>query len=196
MFDTVYDFSKFLSFRLKDDFGSGIRLLSTENLYFTSILAASLSFVLLCIVMFGGVIPSNVSWLVPLGFWAGLGHWLIGTAAILFIFLLRFLFILGFGALFNLPVHITRHFQETQSLNNCFVLLLMITCFVIVYSGFYFPQGTIQVLAISLIFYLTFRLLNIYIKLSRLRTYSLLYIFSYLCTTEIIPALVGIQILF
>ncbi|MBO3698884.1 DUF4271 domain-containing protein [Fabibacter sp. E12] len=197
MFTAVYDFSKFLNFKLKDEFGSNLRLLSTESFYFTVILSASLSFVAL-ILVFGLSQMGQLalfSWLVPESFGAGILIWLGMTASFQLLFLIKYLFIFLMGTLFNLPASTSRHFQEVQSLNNCFVLAMTSLCAIVVYSNFVIPDLLIKAIVGVTLIYLLYRLLNIYMKLEQLKLYSKLYIFSYLCSTEIIPAIVGIKLL-
>ncbi len=197
MFATVYDFSKLLNFKLKDDFGSNIRLLSTESLYFSIILSASASFVLL--VLFFGLNQTEgfvlVPWLIPESFGSGILIWLVMTASIQLFFLIKYLFIWMMGSLFNLPPSTSRHFQEMQSLNNCFVMGMTILCALVIYSNYSFPVLLINTILVGTVIYLLYRLLNFYVKLEQLKLYNKLYIFSYLCSTEIIPAIVGIKLL-
>lgn len=197
MFSAVYDFSKLLNFKLKDEFGSNIRLLSTESLYFTIILSASASFVVM-ILVFGLNQFDRLGafeWLLPENFGMGLLIWLGMTAAFQLTFLMKFLFIWLIGGLFNLPVSTSRHFQEVQNLNNCYVLAVTIICGLMIYSSYGFSETLIDAVLWGTVIYLLYRLLNIYIKLEQLKLYSKLYIFSYLCSTEIIPAIVGIKLL-
>lgn len=195
MFASVYNFSKFGQFKIKDDFGSNIRLLSTENFYFTIILSASISFVALNILIYRVELLSGWSWLIPQNLGAGLLIWLLLTVSIQLFFLLKYLFMSGFGALFNLPQSVSRHYQEIQSLNNCFVLILVGVTTIAVYSSYNFPVKLVNLMITSVLIYLLYRMLNVYIKLDQLKTYSKLYIFSYLCTTEIIPTIIGFKLL-
>ncbi len=195
MFAVVYDFSKFLNFKIKDEFGSNIRLFSAENLYFTAILSASTSFVILNLFIFNNEVPAHFSWLVPKTFLSGLLIWLLMTIVIQLVFLIKYFFIVLIGFLFNLPSNVSRHYHEVQSLNNCFVLGLMTICSLAVYSRFSFPVNMVDTMVMVLLIYLLYRLLNIYVKLEQLKVYSKLYIFSYLCTTEIIPTILGIELL-
>lgn len=198
MFATVYDFSKLLSFKIKDEFGSNIRLFSTESFYFTVVLSASLSFVLV-VLLFGLNELGRLSmtpWLIPENFGAGILLWLVSTAGFQLFFLLKFALISLMGSLFNLPLSQSRHFYEVQSFNNCFALGMAIICALVVYSNYSFPELLVSTILTSTFIYLLYRLLNLYIKLEQLKLYSKLYIFSYLCSTEIIPAIVGIKLLY
>lgn len=195
MFTSIYNFSKFGNFRIKDDFGSNIRLLSTENFYFTTILSASISFVVLNLLVYQPEPIISWTWLIPESLGAGLLIWLLLTICIQLFFLLKYLFMSAFGALFNIPLSVSRHYQEMQGLNNCFVLILVGVSTVAVYSNFNFPIGLIDLMITGVLIYLLYRMLNIYVKLYQLKTYSKLYIFSYLCTTEIIPTIIGFKLL-
>ncbi|OEK06876.1 DUF4271 domain-containing protein [Roseivirga misakiensis] len=196
MFSAVYNFSKFTSFRIKEDFGSNMRLFSTENFYFTLLLSASISFVGLNLFMFSASLPEYLSWIVPSNFGSGLLIWLLLTISVQLLFLLKFLFLSAFGGLFALPLSVSKHYQEVQALNNCFVLLLLATCTITIYSNYYFPPDLTGVLMTTVVIYLLYRLLNIFFKLWQLKLYSKLYIFSYLCTTEILPTVIGFKLLF
>ncbi|MFY0591474.1 DUF4271 domain-containing protein [Roseivirga sp.] len=196
MFSAVYNFSKFGHFKIKEDFGSNIRLFSTENFYFTLLLSASISYVGLNMLMFSTGLPEFMEWAVPKNFGAGVLIWLLLTITVQLFFLLKFLFLSGFGGLFGLPLSTSRHFQEVQGLNNCFILFLVGICAITTYSNYYFPTNLIGILMMSILIYLLYRLLNIFFKLSQLKIYSNLYIFSYLCTTEILPTVIGIKLLF
>lgn len=195
MFASIYNFSKFGNFKIKDDFGSNIRIFSTENLYFTIILSASISFVVLNIIIYKAEPLSVFPWLVPQSLGAGLLIWLLLTISIQLFFLLKYLYMSAFGALFNLPLSVSRHYQEMQGLNNCFVLILVGVSTIAVYSNFNFPIGLVNLMIMGVLIYLLYRLLNIYLKLDQLKTYSKLYIFSYLCSTEIIPTIIGFKLL-
>lgn len=195
MFASIYNFSKFGNFKIKDDFGSNIRLFSTENLYFTIILSASISFVVLNIIIYKPEPLSVFPWLVPQSLGAGLLIWLLLTVSIQLFFLLKYLYMSAFGILFNLPLSVSRHYQEMQGLNNCFVLILVGVSTIAVYSNFNFPIGLVNLTITGVLIYLLYRLLNIYIKLDQLKIYSKLYIFSYLCSTEIIPTIIGFKLL-
>ena len=195
MFTVVYDFSKLVTFKIKDEFGSSIRLFSTESLYFTAILSASIGFVVFNIFLSRQDLMEQLPWMVPANFGVGILLWLLITITIQLIFLIRYLFLGLVGWLFNLPLSISRHYQEVQGLNNCFVLAIVVVSTATLYSSYQFPGSIIRFLAIVTLIYLFYRLLNVYVKLNQLGAYSKLYIFSYLCTTEITPAIIGLKLL-
>lgn len=195
VFAATYSPLKFFTLRSKEDFGTGLRILSIEYLHFTFVLSAATVFILL---VFNDYLDDKAflpAWLNPSDLGEGLLIWMGMSAVFVLLFMLRYLMISGFGQLFNLPNGISRHFQEAQSLNQVFVLFIWLVVTVTLYSQFYFPEFIFNTILITALSYLVYRQLNLYIKFLGTGGYSKLFIFSYLCTTEIIPALIAIKLL-
>ena len=195
VFLATYSLKKFFVFRQSEDFGTGLRLLSTENLHFTYLLSAASTFCILVIDSFPSTDTFFPSWLQSDSIIEGVLIWMGMSVVVVLLFLLRYLFISVYGKLFNLPNSMSRHFQEAQSLNQVFILFISGSLIVMLYSGFYFPNFVFQIIITSVGIYLIYRQFNLYFKFVSLGTYSKLYIFSYLCTTELIPVLIGINLL-
>ena len=194
VFLATYSVTRFFSIRLKDDFGTGLRLLSTEYLHFTYLLSSAIAFNLL---LLNDQFEEHVFlpfWLKPEGVLEVLLVWMGLSVVLILMFLLRYAMVSGFGKLFNLPNGLTRHFQEAQSLNQVFVLFVTVLIILVLYSGFYFPLKIANALLVLCVLYVIYRQINLYIKFLSTGTYSKLYIFSYLCTTEIIPVFIGVKL--
>lgn len=195
VFMAVYSPLKFFSLRAKEDFGTGLRVFSTEYLHFTFVLSAATIFNLLIFNDYLGEDAILPAWLNPSGIGEGILIWLGLSVVGVLVILLRYLMISGFGQLFNFPNAVSRHFQEAQSLNQVFILFLWLVITITLYSRFYFPEFIFQAVLITILIYMVYRQLNLYLKFLYTGGYSKLFIFSYLCTTEIIPAIIGIKIL-
>ncbi|NVJ48600.1 MAG: DUF4271 domain-containing protein [Cytophagia bacterium] len=195
LFASIYSFDKFFVFKYRDDFGSGIRLFSTESFYFTGVLSLTLSFGILCLYFFQPGLKELLPWLQIDTFLWGLLVWIVLGVAVQFVFFLKFVFILIFGWLFNIPSQETRHFQEYQSFNHSFSILLYVILSISVYVRYNFPGVSLQIIAVLLAIYLVFRWINLFFKIRSLRVCSNLYIFSYLCSTELMPTLIGINLI-
>lgn len=195
LFSVIYSFDKFFIFKYKDDFGSGIRLFSTESFYFTGVLSLSLSFSLLCVYFFIPEVRQSISWLEITSITWGIVVWLILGLAIQFLMFLKFLFVRCIGWLFNIPIDDVRHFQEFQSFNHSFSVIAYVILSIAIYLRFSFPQLALQITGLLLLIYLLFRLINLFMKIRSLGVCSNLYIFSYLCSTEIMPTLIGVKLL-
>lgn len=194
LFVSIYSFGKFLSFRYRDEFGSGIRLFSTESFYFTALLSLNFSFVIICLFLFSPEIQASLNWLKIETIAYGILAWLVLAFALQFVFFLKFLFLRIFGWLFNVPSEQSRHFQGFQSMNNSFSIMLYLLMSISIYVRFSFPGLSLKILAVLVSIYVIFRLINLFFKIRNLGVYSNLYIFSYLCSTELIPTLLGLNL--
>lgn len=195
LFSFVFSYSKLFSFKYKEDFGSGIRLFSAENFYFSAVLSALLGYVLLTFYLMSPTIELEVDWLNINTIWQAILVWLLVSISIQLLFLLKYLFLQFFGWLFALQASQTKHFQEFQGLNHLFALLLFFVVSVALYLQFKFPTFTLELVAWLAGIYLIYRLLNIFFKIRSLGIGSNLYIFSYLCSTELIPTFVVLKFL-
>ena len=195
IFAVAYNFSGFFKFKMKNKLGSEIKLSGTESFYTTAMFSASFSFVVFNILLSTPVWINQLNRWVPHNFWIGILLWLLITMIVMLICLLRYLFFTTVGWLFNLPLSASRHYQEAQSLNNCFVMSMGTLSIIFLYSHYLFPTLVIRLIVFAALIYLIYRIMNVYVKLNQLGSYSKLYIFSYFCTTEIIPAIIGLKLL-
>ena len=100
-----------------------------------------------------------------------------------------------FGWMFDISVQQSRHFQEFQSFNHSFSLLVYLLFSISVYVRFNFPLISLKLAMVLLAIYLFFRLINLFFKIRSSGAYSNLYIFSYLCSTELVPTLLGVYLI-
>ena len=193
LFASVYDYRKFFSFKPAEDFGAGIKLLSTESVHFTSLMSAMLGFVVLNLAQ---IIPNSFPEMLQVrSFTGGLFLWVVLSIAVFILLLLKYAFTAMVGLLFDLKQPKTRHFQEVLSLNHLFTGLLFLSFIVALFSRFYLPPTMAQTILVATSIYLLYRLISLFFKIRRHTDSSLLYIFSYLCTTEIFPLTIGIIVL-
>jgi hypothetical protein len=195
LFASVYSYARFFSTRLRDDFGSGIRLFSTENFYFTAVLSLNFSFAAVCLYLFTPSVQATIPWLAIESMGKGLLVWLLTAMAIQFLFFLKFLFVAWFGWLFGIPTDQSRHFSEIQLMNNGLSVVMYLILAISLFGRFSFPEFTVKLILATLAFYLVFRFFNLFLKIRNLGASSNLYIFSYLCSTELIPTLLGLNLL-
>lgn len=195
LFAFVFSFGKLFSFKYKEDFGTGIRLFSAENFYFSAVLSSLLGYVLITFYLLSQAIEFDIDWLKINSIWQAILVWLLLSISIQLLFLLKYLFLRFFGWLFALQASQIKHFQEFQGLNHLFALSLFFVVSVALYLQFKFPPFTLELVALLAGIYLIYRLLNIFFKIRSLGIGSNLYIFSYLCSTELIPTFVVLKFL-
>ena len=186
IFSVTYSSRSFFSLKPTEDLNTGIRLLSTENLFFTLILAGILAFgisTLNYIVMddpFQLVVLPNVVLTVLI-------NWFLVLLMVGFFFLLKFFYIKLIGWLFNFPDTQSGHFQEYQSLSHAFYLFYHLLTAVFLISVLVLSTSFARGMAILLGIFLISRIFLLTVRLYAKSDFSIFYIFSYICTTELLP---------
>lgn len=189
LFASVYDYGKFFSFKPTQDFGAGIKLLSTESLHFTSLMSVMLGYVGVNMMhLFRDSFPDLLH---ITSFGGGLLLWVLISLAVFILLILKYVFTAMVGWLFDLPQPQTRHFQEVLSLNHLFIGLLFLALTIVLFTHFQLPDLLPEVILAATAIYLFFRLISLFFKIRQHTGSSMLYIFSYLCTTEIFPLAIG-----
>ncbi|WP_339607861.1 DUF4271 domain-containing protein [uncultured Roseivirga sp.] len=187
--------NKLFGFRVREDLGSNLRPFSSEHLYFTALSSLSLSFVILFIA--NGLWKDNglPEILIVDHFGFAILQWL-GLFVVLNVLVyVKFLLILGFGLLFDLRSTISRHFVDMVNASLVFFLIVLLFLAVISFSFIVFPKNLIQfTLAASIIFFY-YRGFLIYMRMLNDRPHSKLFIFSYICATELTPLTIGLVLI-
>lgn len=185
---------KLFGFRLKEDLGSSLRPFSTEHIYFTGLYSLALSFVALFLVnQLQREIP--VDWLQVRNIPNGLLVWLVLGIALNLVVYLKYLLILLLSSLFNTRGFVSRHFIDFINASLFYYVISAIVIALGVYASFIPGVLFINTLKVSLLIFLFYRCLLLYIRLMQLSNYSKLYIFSYICSTELIPLIIGLKFL-
>lgn len=191
IFNNTYQAIALFSPKPMAEQGAGIKLLSTENLLITLLLAGCLSFSLLLFGYEFELVPvfTSSTFVGVFGSWLGL-ILLVGL-----LFLIKFIFLYFVGWLFDLSLTQTAHYQEYQAMSHVFhffyVLILGLSLVATPDLSHKFMIKMGYVFVIFFAFRQLILLLRLYVK----GGYSIYYIFSYLCTTELIPWIICIGIL-
>ncbi|MDN5204018.1 DUF4271 domain-containing protein [Fulvivirgaceae bacterium BMA10] len=195
-FKNFYSFRKAVNFKLRDENVANPRFLAKSNLLILLTHSLIIAFSLIVISkMTSAVLPpvfiSDFS-----NLFSALYDWL--TMG-LFVFLLiwfKYIIILAISNLFDLKRINNFHFLEFIRLSMIIYLGVIALIAVLLLSsyqpnseGFIFLKGLIVVLSVI-------RVIVLYFKFLRLVSFRNLYLFSYLCTTEILPLIVGLKVLY
>lgn len=120
--------------------------------------------------------------------------WTMGAAMIFFLLILKYWLLSLAGSLFKLPFAM-RHYLEYFRMSNIFftaLFLLVLTLFLGLKSDL---NNISQIVVNFVILFLIIRVVALYFKFIRVTSFKNLYLFSYLCSTEILPMVVGLKIL-
>jgi hypothetical protein len=194
IFMTTYDPRAFFSLQSRDDINTGIRLLSTENLFITLILASFLSFGLCILNYFVLDNPIQIIQLSSSLVATVIVNWLILIVIVGLYFLLKFFYIKLVGWLFNFPDQQSGHFQEYQAIGHVFYFFYTLLMMVIVISVLHINSTFVDWSLLLLAVFLVYRIILLTSRLNARSDFSIFYIFSYICTTEIIPLALAVII--
>ena len=126
------------------------------------------------------------------------GLWVYFTAltAIVFVLLVvKYLFIYGMGVVFDMDNTASPHYHEYLIFSRLFFLVAVLLQFIVLVT---YPQWLLPLMPLvlaSLVLLNIVRILTIGSVLNKLTAFRNLYLFSYLCATEVIPLLVGVKLL-
>lgn len=182
----VLSFSKIFTFRLKEGDQSRIRIMDQDNLVFAGLyvfVTAGLVYFLIIgkNISFLGIEPNGI-----LSFFKILA--VISTGLIGKVILIAIV-----SNLFGNNKIAAFYIKEMLNINLFFIIILFFSSILIyLYIGS-IPQFWILVAIYGIVILYLVRLILIYFKILKLSSFSNLYLFSYFCTTEIFPFLIGLK---
>ena len=192
-FKNIYNLRKILAFRAREE-DMRIRLISEPHILFLvqHCLLVSFLFILL-IPNIGSRIPFVHFGLQDLSSYLLL--WLVLSVLVLLTIWIKYVLVIAFGTLFKLRHLMYLHMFDFMRLSLMFwgVVFLLAVC---VYSNV--GGGELwysQVLIYFFVIFALVRVLVLYLRLFRNASFKNMYLFSYICTAEIIPLFVGLELL-
>jgi len=195
LFAESISFEKLFGFRLKEDLGSSIRPFSTEHIFFTALYSLNLSYVALFLVNGFGQSHDQLAWLEIENFGQGMLYWLLGGLVANLLIYLKYILIGFITWLFNATMLTSRHFIDLINASSLFFIFVTGVLAIASYTSFVPGEGLREVVLAAVLIFFFYRSMLLYIRLLQLSPYSKLYIFSYICSTELIPLLVGLKFL-
>lgn len=183
-----YDFSRTLSINVREENIFKGKIFDNAN---TPILIAQ-SFLIgfLGLTLFSHISP----WLALDSFGGMLGYWVLISFGIFIFFMLKYVLVAIIGKLFDTSVA-NRHYLEYVRMSKIFFAILFIIL-IFCYLGLEIDIASVRPFIVNFIIgFLILRVVLIYLKFIQSSTFKNLYLFSYLCSTEIAPLAIGIRIL-
>lgn len=192
-FKNVYSLSKILAFRAREE-DIRVRLVSEPHIFFLIQHCLLIAFLLVLLVPDNGffVFSTPIS-LNGLG-----GHillWLAISVLILAVVVVKYLVIVTFGSLFKLRHLIHLHMFDFMRLSLMFwgIIFLLAVC---AYHNLHVSEYLYgRILTYLFVGFALVRILILYLRLFRNASFKNMYLFSYICTAEIIPLFVGLELL-
>ena len=195
VFTELISFNKLFGFRVREDLGTNLRPFSSEHLYFTALNSLSISFISLYLLnTIEGITLPN--FLIIDHFGIAILQWLGLAFALNVLVYIKFILITIFGLLFDMREAISRHFVDMVNASLFFFLLMLLFLGVVSFSSFIPNPRYIQAAILLAVLFYYYRGLLIYVRLLNERAHSKLYIFSYICATELTPLTIGLVLIF
>ena len=192
----TYHFVNLFGFRVKEEIGLSLKLISKGQLFMSAVYALTLSFLLLYLGSYLLEVESVLFNLISIkSYWNGLLVWLLISFGIYLTILIKMAFLLLMSWLFNLRNGYKRQFSDFFTTSSAFFLMASIALSILLYAQIISGTNLSRVLAEIVMVFFLYRTVLIYIKLLQISSFSKLYIFSYICTTELIPLFIGINYL-
>ena len=192
-FKNIYSLQKILSFRAREE-DMRVRLVSESHILFLVQHCLLIAFLLVMLIPnIGSQIPSMHFTLQSLSSYIFL--WLSLSIAVLLVIWAKYILVITFGTLFKLRHLMYLHMFDFMRLSLMFwgVVFLLAIC---VYNNLTISEAMYtQVLTYLFVVFALVRILVLYLRLFRNASFKNMYLFSYICTAEIIPLLVGLELL-
>ena len=120
-------------------------------------------------------------------------NWLIIFLITLVLIFLKYLLIGSISVLFGIPEKTNYYFIEYLRLSMLFYTVVFIVLSYTLINHFYYLENLMNALIYAVIGFYFLRFVIIYFKFQRNIAIKNLHLFSYLCTTELIPMVVGLE---
>ena len=192
-FRNIYNLPRILALRSREE-DLRVRLVSEPHIFFLVQHCLLVAFLIIVLV------PNIAQW-VPFGQFASpsvgsyLWLWLLLSLVVLITVWVKYLIVVLFGSLFKLKQLMYLHMFDFMRLSmmfwgGTFLLAVCVHYNLTVHEQFYVRGLTYLFIAFALI-----RILILYLRLFRNTSFKIMYLFSYICTAEIIPLLIGLELL-
>jgi hypothetical protein len=195
-FHSYYNFKSLFTLSLKEDTVFISRPLSRISLLFIVAHSMLLSFLYMVVQKSAGGLALKDRYLeAATSFFDLFSYFFIATSIVFILVISKYIFISLLGNLFNLSKVVHMHFFEYLLYSRIFYTIIVAAVFVVYISyPALLPQAIEEIIFLIIVFNFI-RLFIINFALNRVTSVKNLYLFSYLCATELTPLLIGIKVL-
>jgi hypothetical protein len=189
-----FDVAKAFAIKTREEQIYKLRLLGRVNLLMMIAQSILFSFLVLVVLHTSGNYPKSLDLLQIGDFSATMGVWMLLSAVIFMVYLSKYYMVGMMSGIFYLRDFKSVHFFDFLRITILFTCLIfaIVSVFHLTMNGL--GETTYHVLLYMVIFFIIIRGLWIYFKLAKASSFRNVHLFCYLCTTEIIPILIGLKI--
>ncbi len=195
-FQKNFSFRRLFSFNMREDTVFVNKPLSPANLLFILIHSFLLSFFYMLIQQSTDEPVANILQMEAGGqFWGAARYFMLMSTVVFLLLLGKYILIYIVGSVFRLTNIINVHYYEYLLFSRLFYTVLVPLHFLIFLSVPLLVSASAHVIIVVVILFNILRIIIINSVLNSLISVKNLYLFSYLCATELVPLLIGIKIL-
>lgn len=195
VFSSYYNLERAFAARVRDEPNFQMKLSGRGHLAYLIHYSLLFSFLLLLVVRYQQHVPRELSFLLEASFGTLVSRWLFLSAAVLLFQLVKYVLLQLMTGIFNLKDFAGIHFFDFLRISLFFYTFLFAGAIILYWAvggGELAGAGLLLNIAAG---FAVLRVLIIYLKLVQAGSFRKTYLFSYLCTTEILPLLIGLRLL-
>lgn len=195
VFSSYYDLSRSVAIRVRDEPNFTMKLSGRGHVPFIIFYSLLFGFLLMVLLQQAEEVVSVFDFLSFQSFGSYLYAWVLLSVVVFFFQLFKYWLLILVARIFNIGDFANIHFFDFLRLSQIFYTFVFgVIVLIFLGANAYIDTGAIILLRVVAIF-AVIRVLLIFFKLLRLSQFRKTYLFSYLCTTEILPLLIGLKFL-
>lgn len=193
IFSEFFSLGKIFSFKWREDSLIASRAISSVNLLFLILYSLLMSFIVVVLWYETDTVPHQFDLIAFDDFSSSFFSWVIIGLFIYLVMILKYIIIYISSSLLGFKDIVSYHFLDYIRISQVFMiaLLIVISLSTISFRDFITPDSTVIPYIIFTSVFLTTMLL--FFKLLSSTSYRNMHLFSYLCTTEILPLIISIK---
>ena len=192
-FKNLYDFGKVFSFKIREENGR-IRLFHELHLVFLLHHCLLVSYLLILLTSAHSLVDLSMVISQPDTFWAFVVTWLKLSIAVFLIIWLKYMIVMILGSLFGLKALKYMHMLDFMRMSLIFWSFVFAVMTLIYASALTANPFYINTLVYIFITFAVVRIIVLYYRLFTSKSFRNVYLFSYICASEIIPLFVGLEL--
>lgn len=196
IFKNLYDLNRVFSFKVRED-NTRVRLINEAHIMFLVQHCFLLGFLLIILVSTTNMLQIDIPYLnlKPVTFGGYMLLWGKMALLVLAAIWLKYVIVMLFGVLFKfrqLRFLYMLDYMRMSLMYSAFLFALLIVVFTAI--GYY-NESYFNLIVYLFILLASIRVIILYFRLFRSASFRNIYLFSYICVAEVIPLLVGLEVL-
>lgn len=193
-FFEFYNLQKAVSLKIREENYISFKYISNSYLLFLLLHSFVVGFILLTIIHFYQSIHNIFFFIDTSDFWRASLSWLEISLIIFSTLIIKFLIVTAIAQLFNLRGFNIIHFFDFIRMSIIFFLLVLIAMGIFIFAFAFEEQFWFRPLIYIIGVFFILRMIILFLKLYKYAPFRNLHLFLYICSTELLPILVGFKI--